>query len=158
VFQTVSFGGNLSVDGGTLQTWSSLGINTYIQGNLAVDGGSISLALVNTYPQGFPQWRWNKLVVQGDMVCDGTLDVSMVLVTPSMMVEGLVFDVLDWGGTIEGQFDQVNLPDLPPGLGWDTNDLYTTGELRVIPEPAALVLLTAGGALLLTRQTAKRRS
>jgi len=156
--QTMGVDGDLISDGGTLQTWSSLGIDTVIQGDLEMRDGAINLALVNTYPQGFRQWRWNKVVAAGDIACGGTLDVSMVLKTQAMMAEGLVFDMLDWSGQLTGRFDQVVLPQLPAGLGWNTDNLYTTGEILVIPEPAAIALIALGGAVLLTRRRPLRRS
>jgi hypothetical protein len=32
---------------------------------------------------------------------------------------------------IEGTFDQVILPELPPGLRWDTGSLYSAGTITV---------------------------
>jgi len=152
LLQTYRVRGDLISDGGTLRTWTSLGIDTRIEGDLDVRDGAISLVLVNTYPQGFRQWRWNKVLVAGDVALAGTLDVSMVVTTPSMIFEGLVFDLMDWGGALTGTFDDVKLPDLPRGLAWNTDDLYTTGELRIVPEPAAIPLIAAGAAFLLARR------
>ena len=36
------------------------------------------------------------------------------------------------------------LPELNDGLVWDTNGLFTTGELAVVPEPAGAALLALG--------------
>jgi len=34
---------------------------------------------------------------------------------------------------IEGTFDQVILPELPPGLRWNTANLYSAGTITVAP-------------------------
>jgi hypothetical protein len=52
-----------------------------------------------------------------------------------------------------GLFDSFVLPDLRPGLSWNTSDLYAGGWLSVdavaaVPEPGTGALLLAGGALL----------
>lgn len=38
------------------------------------------------------------------------------------------------------------------GLAWDASDLYATGSLEVVPEPATLALVTLGGLALLRRR------
>ncbi len=35
---------------------------------------------------------------------------------------------------VDGTFEQVILPELPPGLRWNTEDLYTVGTITVVPE------------------------
>ncbi|MCD4831359.1 MAG: PEP-CTERM sorting domain-containing protein [Anaerohalosphaeraceae bacterium] len=55
-----------------------------------------------------------------------------------------VFDVMDWL-TLDGTFDEVVLPELTfPGLSWDTSDLYTTGTIKIVPEPATIIALSVG--------------
>jgi len=47
-------------------------------------------------------------------------------------------------GATTGSFSQINLPALSNGLRWDTSNLYTTGTIRVVPEPSMLALLGVG--------------
>ncbi len=53
---------------------------------------------------------------------------------------GAVFDVLDWG-RVTGEFEGIRLPVLSDGLTWDVSDLLMTGQVAVIPEPGACVLI-----------------
>ncbi|NLE36779.1 MAG: PEP-CTERM sorting domain-containing protein, partial [Pirellulaceae bacterium] len=79
-------------------------------------------------------------LVAGALALDGTLNVTSL---GGEFANGQVFDVLDWA-SLGGTFETVNLPTLAAGLSWDTSDLYTTGELRVVPEPATMSLLFVG--------------
>ncbi|QDU34065.1 hypothetical protein KS4_21270 [Poriferisphaera corsica] len=62
------------------------------------------------------------------------------------------FDILEWN-SLTGTFDNIDLAgaSLAAGLQWDTSDLYVTGTITVIPEPAAITLLLAGSLLLIRR-------
>ncbi|NLF23707.1 MAG: hypothetical protein GX590_11190, partial [Lentisphaerae bacterium] len=40
------------------------------------------------------------------------------------------FDLLDWGASLSGTFDKLELPALRGG-NWITNELYTTGRISV---------------------------
>jgi hypothetical protein len=64
---------------------------------------------------------------------------------------GDVFDIMDWG-SVSGTFNDVNLPVLTSGLAWDASDLYRTGELKVLPEPATLSLLALGALAMIRRR------
>ena len=70
------------------------------------------------------------LDVVGDVSLNGLLDVS--LIDSFVPVSGNTFDILDWG-TLSGTFDLINLPGLSAGLDWDESNLYTTGEISVVP-------------------------
>ncbi len=62
------------------------------------------------------------------------------------------FDVLNWG-SVSGEFDTVSMPSLPYGfLRWETDELYTTGLITAIPEPASGILLLLTAPLLLRRR------
>jgi hypothetical protein len=41
------------------------------------------------------------------------------------------------------------------GLKWDASDLYNTGTISVVPEPATLALVAFGGLALLRRSRRK---
>ncbi|MCX5653456.1 MAG: PEP-CTERM sorting domain-containing protein [Planctomycetota bacterium] len=65
-----------------------------------------------------------------------------------------VFDILDFGGR-SGEFSTLSLPDLGSGLSWDTSDLYTSGTITVVPEPATLALVLVGAAATVLRRRPK---
>lgn len=71
---------------------------------------------------------------------------------------GNVFDLFDWDGGLSGHFARLELPTLAAGLAWQTDKLYTTGELRIsaVPEPATNTLI-AWGLLLISVLRPKRR-
>ncbi|HBO43613.1 MAG TPA: hypothetical protein DD670_06725, partial [Planctomycetaceae bacterium] len=89
-------------------------------------------------------------LVAGALALDGTLNVTSL---GGAFANGQVFDILDWA-SLSGSFETVNLPALASGLSWDISDLYTSGELRVVPEPAMMSLLLLGliGAVGLARR------
>jgi hypothetical protein len=83
-----------------------------------------------------------------------TIDSGAILNVANLagsFTPGQSFDILDFG-TVSGTFSLLNLPG---GEGnWDTSKLYTTGEITVVPEPAAATLLLAGALLALRRRRA----
>ncbi len=91
--------------------------------------------------------------VGGSLTLGGLLNV--LLLDGYSPVLGDKFDVLDWG-TLAGEFDTVNLPDLAGGLTWDTSGLYDAGGISVTPEPATLALLAIGGFSLVACRRRKR--
>ncbi|HOD80093.1 MAG: F5/8 type C domain protein [Planctomycetes bacterium ADurb.Bin126] len=81
----------------------------------------------------------DKLVVPGLLTAGGTLAVNAM----SPISENDVFDLLDFG-EITGEFDAFQLP--AGTISWDLSLLYVTGEIRAVPEPLTLALLSLGGA------------
>ena len=67
---------------------------------------------------------------------------------PAADADSQIFDA----GTLSGTFSAGLLPDLPGMLGWDSSDLYSSGTLSVIPEPATLPLLSLGTLLAWRRR------
>lgn len=69
-----------------------------------------------------------------DLRFDEGVDVSAML--------GKTFDLFDWNGSLldDSRFSRITTN----GCQWDLTNLYTTGEITVIPEPATLLLLSAG--------------
>jgi T5SS/PEP-CTERM-associated repeat protein len=68
---------------------------------------------------------------------------------------GDTFDLFNFGSTT-GTFSQTNLPALGPGMAWNTDRLYTLGEIQIIPEPGACSLLALGLAALARRHRSPR--
>jgi len=72
------------------------------------------------------------------------LDLPVVLGSASSLVVGNLnhmgdyapldtWTIIDWGfGTPTGIFGSVTLPALPEYMAWDTNDLYTMGQIFVV--------------------------
>jgi T5SS/PEP-CTERM-associated repeat protein len=71
---------------------------------------------------------YGRVVVGGAAWLDGTLDIVDDELEPA---SGMVFDLFDWGVNVYNSFAEVNLPSLPLGLAWNTEDLYTTGEITI---------------------------
>jgi hypothetical protein len=52
--------------------------------------------------------------------------------------------VFDWTGVNpSGQFASFT-NDLPAGYSWDTSQLYSNGDVTLVPEPSTFVLLGVG--------------
>jgi hypothetical protein len=79
-------------------------------------------------------------------VLDFTLQNSFVPVL------GEQFDIFDYTRGGSGVFSAVNLPALGGGESWDISQLYSTGVIRVVPEPAGTTLLVAVAAGVLLRR------
>ena len=100
--------------------------------------------------------QYDALDVGGELAFGGTLTIS--LINDFNPVTGASFILFDFD-TTTGSFDTFSLPDLDPGLAWDTTALYSLGTLSVtaIPEPstyAALAGLLALGLALRRRKVA----
>jgi T5SS/PEP-CTERM-associated repeat protein len=96
--------------------------NDYVQ----QASGSLQIELGGTTPGS----EYDQLLVAGNIKLNGTLEVS--LVSSFSPAFGNSFNILDWDGTLTGQYANVNLPTIGGSLGWDTSQLYTTGVLSVI--------------------------
>jgi hypothetical protein len=77
---------------------------------------------------------FDKLAVTGNMTLSGELDLRL---TDGYVPHGSQsFDILDWGGSLSGQFDVIILRPLGGMVALDTSQLYTTGVVTLIG-PAA---------------------
>jgi autotransporter-associated beta strand protein len=88
------------------------------------------------------QTSYDKLVTGALTIQPGST-LTVTLLDGYMPTTFTTFDILDFtseGGT----FDTLNLPALGGQRTWDTSKLYTTGEIKVVPEPGTLALLAAG--------------
>jgi PEP-CTERM motif len=85
----------------------------------------------------------------------GKLDV--VLINPGFtLARGEHFDLLN-APAIEGQFSSISLPALPTGLSWDSSQLYSSGVISVVPEPATATLMAIAGAVVALASLVARR-
>jgi autotransporter-associated beta strand protein len=90
----------------------------------------------------------------------GTLQVNL---TGSGFAAGDTWKLFDWtGGTITSTFASVPTGTLgaPPGLEWNTSNLYTAGEISLtsVPEPATAGLVMFGMLLGLRRSRRRERN
>ncbi len=89
--------------------------------------------------------QYDALVVTGAATLGGKLSVSFVNgFTPTA---GTQFDILDWA-SMTGTFATIDLPPLSSGMSWNTTQLYTSGMLTAVPEPASALLLTTASLLV----------
>jgi T5SS/PEP-CTERM-associated repeat protein len=140
---TIGLSGTLTGNGGTLagavtsyghiRPGSSVGTLT-LEGALTLTTNStIHLELGGT-----GAGQYDHLTITGHTAAAGILSVTLAGYSP---VYGDTFDVFDWGGGVAGAFNTLLLPPLSGTLVWTTSQLYTSGELRVTPEPGVLGLL-----------------
>ena len=94
---------------------------------------------------------YDRIVVDGDFAFDGSL--SVVFGGGYTPQAGDTFDLFDWGASSSGTFGASALAAPSGSLHWDTSDLYTTGTIRAVPEPAAtaFILFAAAGLLAANR-------
>ncbi|MDP6546768.1 MAG: PEP-CTERM sorting domain-containing protein, partial [Phycisphaerae bacterium] len=167
-------GGDVSndghVDGGTGSNWLTftgdvVGSSDFT-GNVAMEGsyrpgsataeiGFDDLVLGSTHMLYIdlggttPDTQYDVINVADALTLAGTLNVaSHGGFDPG---NGDTFNIFDWGSRI-GTFGEVNLPGLSGDLEWNTDDLYTTGEISVTPEPATISLLALGGLAVLRKR------
>jgi len=123
-----------------------------ITGNLALTASSILEIEIGGTTPGV---GYDVLDVSGNLALDGTLHVTFVNgFSPS---SSDVFDFLDFSSAT-GSFDTVQLPPLPPGVGWDAAAIANGGAAGV-PEPAGAVMTTIslGVTALMKRRRQRRR-
>lgn len=104
-------------------------------------GNTLTMELAGPIPGS----QYDQLIIDNHLTLGGGLDVKLLYdFTPSL---GDSFTLLS--GDFSGRFSSVTLPALNDGLRWDTDSLYTDGSLEVVPEPATMILLVAGGVVVL---------
>ncbi len=77
----------------------------------------------------------DRVKVGGVIVCEGMLEVAAFIGT---FKEGSVYKLID-APTISGTFEAISLPDLPDGLAWDMESLYTEGVIKVIQDVSSVI-------------------
>ncbi len=99
--------------------------------------------------------NYDAVNVGGSLSIDPTATLSIVLIDGYTPVWGDSFDLFDYGsGGVSGEF--LVDTSLPGGLNWDTSNLYTTGVITVVPEPATAALALLGIGLIAWRIRARR--
>jgi hypothetical protein len=141
----IAFGdgdGVFTFDGGTLRGAANVGFDlvnnggTLAPGSPAVGTTNVAGEYLVVSPDaaleielgGTAAGQFDRLVVSGQALLDGSLNVS--LVNGFSPANGDSFDILDFG-TLAGAFGTVNLPPLGGGLAWDQSGLLTNGILAV---------------------------
>ncbi len=101
--------------------------------------------------------QYDKIIHTGQATAGGTLKV--VLINGFTPQAGNVFDIFDWNAGVVGSFSVFDLPTLGGGLGWDTSNVHTTGNLLVsiVPEASAALFIGAAAALALLGALWRRR-
>jgi len=141
------------VSAGTISPGFSPG-RIFITSNLTLQATSTVLmelggTATNEYDQIFIGQNWQ---------AGGTLSVSLInAFDPALSNSFHIFDFASSGG----DFSVTNLPALDPGLGWDTSELMSDGDITVVgvPEPSTCVLVfgACAGLSLLRRKKRNHR-
>ncbi len=153
---TVSGMGSTWTNGGNLDV-GGLGV-----GVLTLEDGGMASVGMNLFVSGASSIEFglsgrdveSRLTVTRLATLDGSLTVfAMDGFAP---LKGMTFDLFDWNGGVSGEFAGIFLPILASEFwSWDTSNIYSTGEITVVPEPATMSLLALGVCLSLFRR--KRR-
>lgn len=168
---TIANNGTLHLENGIFQTLEGLNINPggrlsgwgQIDGDVANRGlilpgnnsqsGTLSfgdsLELNSPSELVFTLWdsaSFDRIIVDDHLTFGGTLTVE--LGGGFAPQYGASFDLIDWNSA-SGTFDTTDLPTLSGSLSWDTSELYTTGTIRAVPEPAVATFIALGGAILI---------
>jgi len=122
--RTTTFTGNLVNSGGVIGSSSSTGTTTVNGGYTQGASGVLEIELGGLTRSS----QYDVLDVNGLVTLGGELEV--MLINGFSPAAGNTFDVLDWNSR-NGEFDDLDLPSLAPGLLWDTSALYSTGRLVV---------------------------
>jgi T5SS/PEP-CTERM-associated repeat protein len=153
-------GGAFNFVSGRIHTHYFYGDLTNTSGTIATDGEIATTAFHGNYTQGADGVI--ELMIEAldsfdvfsvedgySATLDGTLRV--LLGDSFTPVVGDSFQLLDIG-SLEGAFAAVELPDLSGGLAWDLGELYSTGTIAVVPEPASLLMMCITAALARPRR------
>jgi autotransporter-associated beta strand protein len=152
---------SIFLGGGTVEAPSGMSLNTTgtlqgegtLVGNIVNSGfvephnetGNGLLHVDGNYVQGssgklflvadlfVPSGTNPKIDVTGDVVVSGTLEMSLNGMGQFRGTRS--FDILDWGGILDGMFSTLQLPTFGGAFTWDTSQLYTTGVLKLTGPP-----------------------
>lgn len=79
-------------------------------------------------------------------ILDGSIELLFAEDVDYNALIGTTYDLFNWNGSLLPGQEFGSIITLP-GLAWDTSNLYTTGEVTLIPEPTTLSLLALGAFL-----------
>lgn len=137
ISQDFTNNGNLFIDSGSTSSSHSVFVDgEFTQGNL----GRIILSVLDP----ISLTSYDSVSFTKTVNLDGTLEI--VLQDGFTVENGAQFTLfsyaLDYSDfnnpfpLLNGTFDQIILPELQDGYSWDISELYTTGNLNIIPEPS----------------------
>lgn len=122
---SVSSGGFIEPGDESSTSWTrSLGKLTF-EKNLTLNG-TLRMGVRNG--SGYMS---DQLAVKGNVSINGDLIVEIVNGAESFPL-GAELSLLDIDGNVNGQFKSMTLPPTDEGTIWDTNNLLTTGKIKVI--------------------------
>lgn len=162
---TLVVNGNISTStlttvnaGGTLAGSGTVGSTSVIDGTFAPGNSIDDINITGDLtlgPDSFSNFEISAAdnisdlaIVSAQLNFGGTLNVSNIA---GVLAAGNTFNLFDFASK-SGTFSSVNLPTLSSGLDWNQDNLYTTGEISVIPEPGAALLGGLGLLALLRRR------
>ena len=119
---------------GTLATGASPGLLTFNNGLTLTSTNTTVMELGGT-SRGV---TYDAINVGGTLTFAGTLDVVSYGGYETTL--GTTYDLFDWSSAT-GMFTSINLPTLGTSLSWDLSQLYTTGMITAVPEPATCAAL-----------------
>ena len=124
--------GDINVQGGVLAPGDGPGTMTF-EGDVVLGLLSATEIELGGTVRGD---EYEAMIVDGNFTLNGSLNVLPI--GGFAPRAGDRFDILDFEpANLSGLFGTVNLPALASGLDWDQSNLYTTGELLVLPPISA---------------------
>ncbi len=135
--------GTIFAGSGTVSGAATLGGNLQLKGNLTFAQG-LELQSTATVPflaSGAPHGADSFMItVEGNCTLGGNLSLEYdgAYYTPAGGDSFTLFHVTD--GALSGTFANVLLAALPPGLQWDTSQLYVNGTISVAVDPAGFTI------------------
>jgi RNA polymerase sigma factor (sigma-70 family) len=92
-----------------------------------------------------PGSQYDQILISRNLFLGGNLDVELIYGFKPRFGQSFIL----FNGDFSGEFSQITLPSLDRDLQWDTDSLYTTGSIHVVPEPATLPFLVLAATLLI---------
>lgn len=139
-------------------TGTNLEINLTGASTLALNGavnftlfGNDNLGTLNPLTQNTSMalyaLDWSNLTIGTGAVLNVGLNTGVSTAGWSV---GDAFKLFDWLGVIagtppsSGAFASINLPSLDAGKSWDTTQIFTSGNITIVPEPGRVLLVMLG--------------
>lgn len=125
------FRGDLIQKGGTFSPGNTPG-DAFITGSYNVTEDEVDATLLIEIWGDVPVLDYDYMNVTENVHLNGTLKISVVddSQVSFMPNAGDVFDVLDWGGVLVGDFDDYEFDDIGPDLYWNASTFTTDGKIH----------------------------